>query len=357
MTASHSRSLVSVIIPIYHNEENIQVTWAAVEQTLEVLPEGIDWEVIFIDDGSKDASYERLVELREREPGRVRVIRFTRNFGQTAAILAGLQRAYGDCCIVMSADLQDPPELMLDMVQRWNAGEKKVVLAHRESREDSYFARLTSRTFYWLMRRYAIPNMPDGGFDFFLIDRHIVDIINEMDERNSFLQGQVLWTGFTPELIPYTRRRREIGTSRWTLSKKLKYFVDGFVSYTETPIRMITLLGLVVSTLSFAYASLIFVMRLFWQIPVEGWAPIMIALLMLGGIQLVMLGVIGEYVWRNIHEARKRPAFVIESVLEGADDAEEAVVGDGAPRSLPTPSHGALTSGARPMRRSETQPR
>ena len=179
------------------------------------------------------------------------------------------------------------------------------------------------------MRRYALPNMPDGGFDFFLIDRTVIDIINETDEKNSFLQGQVLWTGFTPELIPYRRRKREIGISRWTLSKKLKYFLDGFVSYTETPIRLITVAGLVVSALSFAYAVLILLARIVLLIPVEGWAPIMIMILMLGGIQLVMLGVIGEYIWRNNHETRKRPAFLIESVLENSDGRSSGASGAG----------------------------
>jgi glycosyltransferase involved in cell wall biosynthesis len=319
-----SSRIVSLVIPVYYNEDNIPVTWEALSQTLEKMPDGIDWEVVFVDDGSGDDSYARLVEVQRANPERVRVIKLTRNFGQVAAILAGLREAKGDACVIMSADLQDPPELILEMVARWQQGSKKIVLANRESREDGAFARFTSRTFYRMMRRFAIPNMPDGGFDFFLIDRAVVDIINQTDEKNSFLQGQVLWTGYEPELIPYTRRKREIGTSRWTLSKKIKYFSDGFVSYTEMPIRMITIIGLIVSTFSFAYASLIFVLKLFWRIPVEGWAPIMITLLMLGGIQLVMLGVIGEYIWRNSHESRRRPSFVIEALVEGDDEESGA---------------------------------
>jgi glycosyltransferase involved in cell wall biosynthesis len=308
--------LLSLIIPVYYNEKNIAVTWSAVSETLNSLPEDLDWEVLFVDDGSGDRSYERLLEVQAGEPDRVRIIKFTRNFGQVAAITAGLATARGDCCVVMSADLQDPPELILEMSERWRNG-SKIVLGTRSQREDGLVARVTSRIFYRLMRRFAIPNMPDSGFDFFLIDRRVVDLINLIDEKNSFIQGQILWTGFTPALIPYTRRRREIGKSRWTLARKLNYFVDGFVSYTETPIRLITLVGLTVSILSFAYASLIFILRLLWKIPVEGWAPIMIAMLMLGGIQLVMLGTIGEYLWRSYHETRRRPTFVIESVVEG----------------------------------------
>jgi dolichol-phosphate mannosyltransferase len=308
-------ALISVVIPVYYNEGNIPVTWAAIEAALSRLPPDRRWEVVFVDDGSGDRSYERLCELFARAPDRVRVVKLTRNFGQTAAILAGFREARGDACVVMSADLQDPPELIPEMVARWNGGARKVVLATRADREDGAFARWASRVFYRLMRRFAIPDMPEGGFDFFLIDRRVVDLVNDMKEKNTFLQGHVLWPGFAPEIIGYTRRKREIGRSRWTVSKKVKYFVDGFVTYTVTPIRLITLVGLTVSILSFAYATLIFFGKLIWDLPVKGWAPTMISILMLSGVQLVMLGIIGEYLWRNYHETRKLPAFVVDSVL------------------------------------------
>lgn len=327
MSGSHAR-LVSLVIPVYYNEGNIPITWQVLSRTLASLPPGVDWEVIFVDDGSGDGSWQRLLAVHAEAPERVRLLKLTRNFGQVAAILAGFRHAVGDCCVVMSADLQDPPELIVEMVRCWAQGGEKVVLATRERREDGWLARITSRAFYWLMRRYAIPNMPDGGFDFFLIDRLVVDLINETDEKNSFLQGQVLWSGYEPVLLPYTRRKREIGDSRWTLSKKLKYFVDGFVSYTETPVRMITLIGLAVSGLSFGYALLILLLKLFWRIPVEGWAPIMITVLMLGGIQLVMLGVIGEYLWRNSHESRGRPSFVVEVQVEVQVETQIEAKGD-----------------------------
>lgn len=307
--------LVSIVIPVYFNEGNIPVTWPALEATLQQLPPGSRWEVVFVDDGSEDRSYDRLVEVFRAAPDRVRVVKLTRNFGQVAAILAGFQTARGDCAIVMSADLQDPPELILEMVARWDRGARKIVLATRTEREDGTLARWTSRMFYRLMRRYAIPNMPEGGFDYFLVDRRVIDLVNTFQEKNTFLQGMILWTGFVPDVIGYTRRKRTIGRSRWTLSRKIKYFVDGFVTYTETPLRLITLVGLTVSMLSFSYATLILVLKLFWSIPVQGWAPTMITILMLSGVQLVMLGIIGEYLWRNYHETRKRPNFVVESSL------------------------------------------
>ena len=321
--------LVSIVIPVYFNEENLPITWRALEAALEKLPQGHHWEAIFIDDGSADASYQRLAEIFEAAPDHVRVVKLTRNFGQTAAILAGLREVRGDCAIVMSADLQDPPELIPEMVRRWGQGACKIVLAVRENREDGVLTRLASRLFYRLMRRFALPAMPEGGFDFFLVDRRVVELVNQIDEKNTFLQGQILWTGFEPELIPYTRRRREIGRSRWTLSAKAKYFIDGFVTYTVSPIRLITLLGLTVSVLSFGYASLIFFARLLFGHPIEGWAPLMISILMLAGVHLVMLGIIGEYLWRNYHETRKLPNFVVENVLA---DPEQAPPPEAEPR-------------------------
>jgi len=316
--------LLSVVIPVYFNEENIPATWAALEATLRRLPAGLRWEVIFVDDGSGDRSFERLREVFRLHPDSVRVVKLTRNFGQVAAVLAGLQEARGDCCVVMSADLQDPPELILEMLGRWAGGVCKIVLAARAYREDGRLAGWASRLFYRAMRRFAVANMPDGGFDYYLLDRRVVDLINGIEQRNMFLQGQILWTGFTPQVIGYTRRKREIGRSRWTLSKKLKYLVDGFVSHTVAPIRLITVVGLLFSFLSFSYATVIFVGKFLWGIPLQGWAPTMISILMLSGVQLVMLGIIGEYLWRDYYETRKLPNFVVESVLARAEATDSA---------------------------------
>ncbi len=308
--------LVSVVIPVYFNEQNLPVTWQALEAALEGLPDNIQYEVVFVEDGSGDRSYEKLCELQAAFPDRVRVVKLSRNFGQVAAILAGLHSARGNACVVMSADLQDPPELIPQMVKDWDGGARKIVLATREWREDGTLARWASRTFYRMMRRWAVPNMPEGGFDFFLIDRQVVDLIIAAEEKNTFLQGHILWTGFEPVVIPYTRRQRKIGRSRWSISAKLKYFIDGFVTYTVMPIRLISILGIVVSMVSFAYATLIFFLRIFWGLPVQGWAPIMIAILTLSGLHLVLLGVVGEYLWRSYHETRKLPVFVVERLLE-----------------------------------------
>lgn len=308
--------LLTLIIPVYFNEENLPHTWRALRETLQQLPSGIDWEVVFVDDGSEDGSYSRLVDIHHVEPGRVRVMKLTRNFGQVPAIMAGLQAARGDCAVVMAADLQDPPELILQMARRWNRGSQKIVLATRSGRDDGPLAWFASRVFYRLMRRFAIPNMPEGGFDVFLIDRCVIQLINHIEEKNTFLQGQILWTGYVPDTVPYQRRRREHGRSRWTLGRKVKYFVDGFVTYSLMPIRLITGAGLLMSLASFLYATVILLAKLFWDLPIKGWAPTMISILLLSGIQLMMLGIIGEYVWRSYRETRRLPNFVVESMLE-----------------------------------------
>ena len=323
--AAGGAGLLSVVIPVYFNEENIPVTWPAVRDALRDLPAGMEWELVFVDDGSGDRSFDRLIDVQRASPANVRVVRLTRNFGQVAATLAGLSLARGDCAVVTTADLQDPPELIPEMVRRWRGGACKIVLAERTGRDEGPIRRWGSTLFYRLMRRYAIPNMPAGGFDYFLIDRRVVDLLNRVEERNSFLQGQILWTGFMPEVIPYTRRRRELGRSRWTLSRKMRYFIDGFVTYSLAPIRLITAVGFVMSALSFTYAVVILLAKLFWEVPVKGWAPIMITVLLLSGVQLVMLGIIGEYLWRSYHETRRLPNFVIDSVIEAAPAADHPV--------------------------------
>jgi len=173
-----------------------------------------------------------------------------------------------------------------------------------------------SKVFYSLMKKYALQSIPKRGFDYYLISKRVLGIIQRINEKNSFLQGQILWTGFQPKLIPYTRRKREIGKSKWTLWKKVKYFIDGFMTYTYFPIRFISTSGIIISLLGFAYAALIFILKLTANIPIKGWAPIMIIILVLSGVQMLMLGIIGEYLWRNYDETRKRPIFVVEKVIE-----------------------------------------
>jgi dolichol-phosphate mannosyltransferase len=167
------------------------------------------------------------------------------------------------------------------------------------------------------MRRFAVRGIPPGGFDYFLISRKVLDIMVRMREKNTFIKVQVLWTGFEPKVIPYARRRRQVGRSRWTAGKKIKYFIDGFITYSYFPIRFISVTGIATALLGFLYAAAIFADKLLFNNPIKGWAPLMIVILVLSGLQMIMLGIIGEYLWRNYDEARRRPPFIIDRVISG----------------------------------------
>ncbi|HRL14154.1 MAG TPA: glycosyltransferase family 2 protein [Aggregatilineales bacterium] len=307
--------LISIVVPVYHNAASLPDLLAAF-QALAARNPGDTFEYIFVDDGSKDESFAVLTALQQDEP-RMRVVKLSRNFGSNAAIMAGLTHARGEAVAAIAADLQDPPELIHDMLDQWRSG-RKVVLAARSSRDDPGMTALLADTFYALFRRFAIKTMPRHGFDFFLIDRQICALIATVQESNAYIMGLILWFGFDPAVVYYHRRAREkrYGRSMWTFAKKIKYFLDSFVAFSYAPVRAATLLGIVASVAGVLYALLVIVLRLFLGIEAEGWASLMVAVLLLSGVQLMMLGILGEYLWRNLDETRKRPRFVVETVIE-----------------------------------------
>jgi polyisoprenyl-phosphate glycosyltransferase len=303
---------ISIVIPVYQNELNIAPTYQALTSEL-AKASHVDFEIVFVNDGSTDYSWEELLKVYNADPERVTLINLLRNFGQVPALLAGFANASGDCVVAMSADSQDPPAVVLQMVEEWERGHKLVV-ATRESRQDSFLNKITSKLFYRLMRKFALPNMPLGGYDFFLIDRNIVELLLKMDERNRFLQGQILWLGHRPKLIHYERRKRELGKSQWSLSRKIKYFIDGFVAYSFFPIRLVSVLGISVFFIGLILSVIIAVQTILFGTRAVGWSSLMVALLTLNGLQMMMIGIMGEYLWRNFDETRKRPLYLIESV-------------------------------------------
>jgi dolichol-phosphate mannosyltransferase len=307
---------LSFVIPVFRNQGSIAPTHAALSGLVASL--GLDGEFIFVNDGSDDGSMDELMALHAAHKS-VKVLSFSRNFGQVAAVVAGLKEVAGDAVVVMSADLQEPVSLIADMVRSWQSG-NEIVICHRIDREDSFLANQTSRIFYGLMR-IANPKMPKGGFDFLLLGRDALTALNAIDERNRFFQGDILWIGFPTVFIPYRRLRRTIGKSQWTLTKKLKYFIDGLLNTSYVPIRLMSLLGICFSFIGFLYALVIVYNRLIHNTPFKGWAPIMILLLIIGGLLMLMLGIIGEYVWRTYDETRKRPLYIIK---EKHADAEHS---------------------------------
>ncbi len=310
---------VSIVVPVFHNAASLP----ALLEELRALAERNaheQFEFVFVDDGSKDDSFSVLQRLAGSER-RMRVVKLSRNFGSNAAIVAGLSVASGDAVGAIAADLQDPPEKFDEMLAIWRGG-RKVIVAARTDREDPLLTTLLADTFYRLFRRYALPSMPERGFDFFLIDRRVVDLINAIQENNVYLMGLILWVGFDPAVVHYTRRARrtEYGRSRWTFAKKIKYFIDAFVAFSHLPVRAASVLGLILSVLGLSYAALIIVLRLVTGIEVAGWSSLMVVLLIVSGAQMLMLGIIGEYLWRTLDETRRRPRFVIEQVVERHDD-------------------------------------
>jgi polyisoprenyl-phosphate glycosyltransferase len=302
-------ALISIIIPSYNEEENLPILYERLQHVADTLIH--TFEFIFVDDGSSDSSFQILEDLF-RKDSRVKIIKFSRNFGSHAACLAGLSRATGDACTFLSADLQDPPEMIETLINEWNKG-YEVVLGIREWGKGT--SRLFPTLYYQAVRRFALPNMPEKGTDVFLIDRKVVDTIVSIREKNTSIFGLILWSGFKQTIVQYRKGIRQKGISKWTLGKKVKLFIDTFVSFSYLPLRLISLVGILLACLGFLYAFFIVFNRLFFSVPVEGWASLMVALLVVSGTQLVFLGILGEYLWRNFDETRKRPAFIIDRMI------------------------------------------
>lgn len=305
---------ISIIVPVYYNELNLTET---VPQLLSLADNFNDYhlELVFVDDGSKDRSLEILLDFRAKYPDILKVVKLTRNFGSMAAIQAGLSVAIGDCVGMISADLQDPPELFREMIGYWEK-DVKAVFAVRQDREEPFLSKILSNTYYSLIRNLAISDYPDGGFDFFLIDRQVVNQLNYILEKNTNIMTLIYWLGFKPIMIPYVRRSRKKGKSRWTLTKKMKLFIDTFVAFSYFPIRALSLTGLLVAIGSFLYGTFILFYRYFFGIPVQGYVPIMLVMTFTSGIQMTMLGILGEYLWRTLDEVRSRPSFVIDEIYD-----------------------------------------
>jgi glycosyltransferase involved in cell wall biosynthesis len=299
---------ISIVVAVYHNEGAISKTHEEIKRVFASDLTRHSYELIFVDDGSKDGSLQEILGLRQADAN-VKAITFTRNFGQMAAMLAGFKEATGDAVINMSADLQDPVDLIPQMVEKWEAG-SELVVCFRAERSDSFIARLLSRAAYGLLR-LSLPQIPKGGFDFVLMDRVVMDAFNAIDVRHRFFQGDLLWAGYRTSFIPYERQKRTIGRSQYSFGKKLKNFVDAILDASYLPIRFISLLGFITAGLGFLYSLTVVAAWLAGDTPFTGWAPLMIVLLIVGGLIMLMLGVIGEYVWRINEEVRKRPNYVV----------------------------------------------
>ena len=259
---------VSIVIPVYYNEDNLIPLYKDIK---EKFIDAIDYEyeIVMVNDGSKDNSYGVMQKLAAQDPN-IKVVSLSRNFGSHAAILCGLEKCTGDCAVVKAADLQEPTELILKMVESWKRG-NNVVLAVRKDRNESFGTKLFANTYYWMVRKAALSNMPKGGFDVYLLDRKVIQVLLALDERNSALTGQILWSGFKTEEIPYVRLEREIGTSKWTFKKKVRLVTDTLFSFSTLPITLVTGIGTVSFIGAVVWGILVLICKLMGLIQVSGW--------------------------------------------------------------------------------------
>jgi polyisoprenyl-phosphate glycosyltransferase len=303
--------LISVVTPAYNEARNLPVMYERLRAILDST--GVDWEWIIVDDSSSDDTFTAAETIAVLDH-RARVFRFSRNFGSHAATICGLDHARGDCAVVMASDLQDPPEVIMALLARWREG-VHIVWAVRSQREGESRSTLAlSRLYHWIMRKVAgLKDVPAAGSDFVLLDRRVIDAVCRFPEQNASLFVLVTWMGFRQTSVAYEKQARLHGRSGWTLSKKIKLVIDSLTSFTYQPVRWMSLIGLIVSILGVIYAIAVVSNALLGS-PPEGWTSLMVVVLFLGGGQMFMLGVLGEYIWRGLEEARRRPRYLIERV-------------------------------------------
>jgi len=305
---------ISIIIPCYFNEENIPITTEKLLNNEILFEKDVNFQYIFIDDGSEDNTWQKLLDFKAiQPPNKVTLIKLSGNFGSYNAILAGMKYAVGDCNVVISADLQDPPELIQKMYHYWEKG-IKLIIANREDRKDPFLSKLFAKIFQKLVKKFALNNLPEGGFDFVMFDQQLRNEVVLMNEKNTNTLYLFTWMKYDYVTIPYKRKEREVGKSRWTFKKKLKLFIDSFVSFSFLPIRVITILGFLLGFISVVYSIFIIYGRVSGSIHIQGWSALMIVLLLVSSFQMIALGVLGEYIWRTLDAARNRPNYIIDKV-------------------------------------------
>lgn len=304
----------SIVAPIFNEVGNIRELYRRINEVMHGI--GEPWELVMVNDGSTDGSDEVMQELFSKDSQHVRVVNFARNFGHQMAVTAGMDYASGQAVILIDADLQDPPELIKDMVARWHEG-YDVVYAVRARREgEGWFKLLTASFFYRLLYKITDVNIPLDTGDFRLMDRRVVDAVESMREKHRFLRGMVSWVGFRQVGIEYTRSKRHSGATKYPLRKMLRFAWDGITGFSYFPLQLATYLGFVIAALSLVAIVVVIYLRAFTTAePLEGQATTLVMVLFLGGVQLISLGIIGEYLGRTYNEVKGRPLYIIRDVF------------------------------------------
>lgn len=308
---THELSLLSIVIPTYNEELVIHVLYHRLREVLDQL--SIPYELIFVNDGSKDQTLRELMKLA-REHSEVKVIDFSRNFGHQIAVTAGMDHSQGDAVVIMDADLQDSPQLIKEFVAKWRDGYDVVYAIREERKGETVFKRATAKLFYRTMQRLTDVHIPLDTGDFRLMNRNVVDSLTAIHERHRFIRGLVAWAGYSQIGVPYVRDERYAGETKYPLKKMIKFALDGITSFSFKPLQWATKVGFTVALLGFISAIVIVYEKIFTNVTIQGWASIMVALLVIGGMQLLVLGIVGEYIGRIYDEVRARPLYLIQDL-------------------------------------------
>jgi dolichol-phosphate mannosyltransferase len=325
------RPLVSIVTPAYNEAQNLPELYKRLSRAMDAI--AWSWEWIVVDDHSQDETFAVISALAQHDP-RVRGLRFARNSGSHAAIACGLHHTRGDCATVLAADLQDPPEVMRELLERWRGGAQVVWVVRAKREGESRRRVITSRLYYLLMQRILGDVIPTTGADFVLLDRRVVEAFCQFRESNTSILALITWMGFRQESIVYDKHARLHGCSGWSLKKKLKLVVDSVTSFSYFPVRAMSYTGFIVALLGFGYTAVVLVNALIGQ-PVHGWSSLMIVVLVVGGIQMIMMGVLGEYLWRALDESRRRPRYLIEDVTPVSPGIQASSEHEAAARAQP----------------------
>jgi len=304
---------ISVVIPVYNEEDNILYLHQRLSQVLDPLQE--PYELIFVNDGSRDQSIHLIKALAQKHDS-VRYVDFSRNFGHQVAVTAGLDRTRGKTVVIIDADLQDPPELIIEMYQKWKEG-FEVVYARRNRRAgESWFKLITAKVFYRLLSRITSIEIPVDTGDFRLIDQKIVEILRQMPEQNKYLRGQISWIGFNQTYVTYDRQERQAGETGYTFKKMLNFALDGITGFSNLPLKIVTYFGFMVSIFAFVVMVYALISRYVWKVYAPGWTSLILSILFIGGIQMIAIGIIGEYLSRMNNNIRNRPLYVVREESE-----------------------------------------
>jgi glycosyltransferase involved in cell wall biosynthesis len=303
----------SIIAPCFNEEGVLHELWRRIQEVMDRT--GEPWELVLVNDGSRDRTPEIMRELHAADP-RVKVLDFARNFGHQIAVTAGLDYAQGDAVVIIDADLQDPPEVILDMIDRWKEGYEVVYAVRTERKGESWFKEFTAKLFYRIIYRITDVDIPLDTGDFRLMDRKVVDAMNHMRERNRFIRGMTSWVGFRQTGVTYVREERYAGETHYPFRKMFKFALDAITSFSYAPLQLATYLGFIIAGLSAIAALLVVFARLFMGTsPFYGQATTLVAVLFLGGVQLITLGIIGEYLGRIYDEVKDRPLYLVREAL------------------------------------------